>query len=436
MKYSLAIDIGASGGKALVGYIEEGMIKTDEIYRFPNGMDSFNGSLVWDTERLFSEIKAAIKAALKKYPELSSVSVDTWGVDYVLLRGDEEVMPVYAYRDSRNLLIKDKVHEIIPFDELYRITGIQYNSFNSIYSLFADKISGRLDGVTDFLMLPEYLMYKLTGVKKKEYTEATTTALVDYKTGKFSKEIFERLGLPTCLIRELSMPGESVGFLKPDIVGEVGGNLEVVLCPTHDTASAVEAIEMEENSPYISSGTWSLLGIKTDAPLTDEKSRNSGYSNEGGVGYNRYQKNIIGMWFIQCLRKEFSPEEDYGNIVKLAEESSYKEIFDVTDERFLAPASMSAEITDYFKERGIAPPKTHGDFYSAAYRSIARGYKDAIDDLELNTGKKYEKIYIAGGGAKNAFLNGIVEAESGKTVVALPKEASIAGNLKSQLYRY
>ncbi len=433
MKYSLAIDIGASGGKALVGYIENGKILTDEIYRFPNGMDNISGSLVWDTERLFREVKNSIKAAVKKYPKLSSVSIDTWGVDYVLFRGDEEIMPVYAYRDRRSADVKDAVHAIIPFEELYKMTGIQYNSFNSVYSLYADKISGRLEGVTDFLMIPEYLMYKLTGVKKKEYTNATTTSLLDHKTGKYSTEIFERLGYPKELITELYMPGTSVGFLKPEIAEEVGANIEVILCPTHDTASAVEAIEMEENSPYISSGTWSLLGIKTEKPLTDDKSRDTGYSNEGGVGYNRYQKNIIGMWFIQCLRQEFCPYEDYGNIVKMAEASSYTELFDVTDERFLAPTSMSKEVEGYFVERGITPPSAPGDFFSASYRSIAKGYTDAIADLEENTGKTYDKIYIAGGGAKNAFLNRLVEEKSGKKVIALPKEASIAGNLKSQL---
>ncbi len=433
MKYALAVDIGASGGKAIVGYMNSGKIITDEIYRFENGMDEVSGSLTWDVERLFKEVKCAIKRAIEKYPTLSSVSVDTWGVDYVLLRGEESVYPVYAYRDSRNLDVVDEVHSIIPFAELYSKTGIQYNSYNSIYSLYADKKAGRLDGVTDFLMLPEYLMYRLTGVKVKEYTEGTTTGLVDIKKGQLSKEIFDRLGLPCDLIKPLYMPGTLVGALRSEIAEEVGGQLNVILCPTHDTASAVEAIEMEENSPFISSGTWSLLGVKTEKPLTDEKSRTSGYSNEGGVGYNRYLKNIIGMWFVQSLRRELCPGESYDIIEKRAEESAYTDTFDVTDARFLAPKSMRVAIEEYFTERGVTPPKKNADFFSSAIRSIAEGYKVAIEDLEDNTNTKYTKLYIAGGGAKNLFLNRLCEELTGKTVVALPIEASVIGNLKAQL---
>ena len=289
MKYALAIDIGASSGRHIVGWYEDGEIKTEEIYRFPNGMDTRDGHLVWDTDRLFAEVKAGLKLSLEKYPELSSLSIDTWGVDYVLMRGDEEIKPTYAYRDSRVDEPIKEVHSIIPFAELYAKTGIQFNSFNTIYQLYADKKAGRLDGVTDFLMIPEYLMYKLTGVKKKEFTDATTTGLVNYESLGFDTEIFDRLGFPKSLIKPLSAPGTLVGRLLTEVQKEVGGNLDVVLCATHDTASAVEAIDMETNSPYISSGTWSRLGVKTPEALTDEGSRLADYSTEGGVGYNRYQ---------------------------------------------------------------------------------------------------------------------------------------------------
>ncbi|MBR3805778.1 MAG: rhamnulokinase, partial [Clostridia bacterium] len=283
MKYALSVDIGASSGRHIVGWYEGGEIKTEELYRFPNGMDTLDGHLIWDTDRLLSEVKQGLKLAFEKYPEISSMSIDTWGVDYVLLKGDEEVKPTYAYRDSRVDEPINEVHRIIPFDELYSRTGIQFNTFNTIYQLYADKIAGRFEGVTDFLMIPEYLMYKLTGVKKKEFTDATTTGLVNYKTLELDGEIFARLGLPLNLIQPLSAPGTFVGRLKPEIAKEVGSDLDVVLCATHDTASAVEAIDMETNSPYISSGTWSLLGVKTDEALTDEGSRLSDYSNEGGV---------------------------------------------------------------------------------------------------------------------------------------------------------
>lgn len=435
MKYALSVDIGASSGRHIVGWQEGGEIKTEELYRFPNGMDSLDGHLVWDTDRLLSEVKQGLKIVFEKYPEVSSMSIDTWGVDYVLLKGDEEVKPTYAYRDSRVDEPIEEVHKIIPFAELYSRTGIQFNSFNTVYQLYADKLAGRFEGVTDFLMIPEYLMYKLTGVKKKEFTDATTTGLVNYRTLQLDEEIFAKLGLPLNLIKPLSAPGTFVGRLRPEIAAEVGGDLDVVLCATHDTASAVEAIDMKTNSPYISSGTWSLLGVKTDEALTDEGSRLSDYSNEGGVGYNRYQKNITGMWIIQSLRKELCPETSYGDIADMAAKSSYTELFDVNDGVFMAPESMKEAIKEYLLSHGSPAPKTDADYFNSAYHSLADGYRAAIEALEKNTGIKYPEIYIVGGGAKNNYLNSLTESYTGKRVCALPIEATAIGNLKVQFNR-
>ena len=435
MKYYLAIDIGASSGRHIVGYEKDGKIETEEIYRFPNAMDEFDGHLIWDTERLFGEIKAGIKIAFAKYEKIESLSIDTWGVDYVLLKGDEEVYPVYAYRDKRMGEVVDEVHSVVPFERLYERCGIEFQTFNTVYQLYADKVAGRFEGVTDFLMLPEYFMYKLTGIKKKEFTEATTTGLVNAKTREFDAELWAELGYPSELIKPLSAPGTMVGRLKDEIKAEVGGDLNVVLCATHDTASAVEAIEMNVNSPYISSGTWSLLGVKSDKAITDENSRVSGYSNEGGVGYIRYQKNIIGMWIIQSLRKEMCPETSYGDIADMAEKSEYAEVFDVNDKSFMAPKSMKGAIDEYFASRNMKMPKADADYFNAAYVSLAHGYKRAIGDLERNTGKTYPEIYIVGGGAKNVYLNALTEKITGKKVVALPIEATAIGNLKAQMNR-
>ncbi len=435
MKYYLAIDIGASSGRHIVGYKENGEIKTEEVYRFPNGMDNADGSLVWDTERLFSEIKRGIKLAHEKFGKIESLSIDTWGVDYVLLSGEEEILPVYAYRDARMDSVIDEVHKIVPYETLYERCGISFEKFNTVYQLYADKVAGRLEGATDFLMLPEYFMYKLTGVKKKEFADATTTGLVNAKTRELDTEIWASLGYPERLIKPLSMPGEAVGYLKDEIAEEVGGKPLVVLCPTHDTASAVEAIDMEENAPYISSGTWSLLGVKTESVISDEGSRLAGYSNEGGVGYNRYQKNITGLWIVQCLKKELCPDKDFGEIALAASKSDYCEYFDPNDDVFSAPESMRAAIDGYLSERGKALPKTEADYFNAAYVSLAHGYKTAIEDLERNTGKTYAYIYIVGGGAKNVYLNGLTEKITGKRVVALPIEATAIGNLKTQMKR-
>ncbi len=435
MKYYLAIDIGASSGRHIIGYMQDGALMTDEVYRFPNGMDTVDGHLVWDSDRLLREVKAGIRESFKKYPSIESLSIDTWGVDYVLLRGEEEIKPTYAYRDSRVDGPIEEVHKIIPFAELYERTGIQFNKFNSIYQLYADKLAGRLEGVTDFLMIPEYLMYKLTGNKVKEFTNATTAGLINADTLEFDSYIWDKLGFPEAMKGEVHQPGTLVGRLTDEVRGEVGGDLDVVLCATHDTGSAVEAIEMQTDAPYISSGTWSLLGVKTPRALTDEKSRESGYSNEGGVGYNRYQKNITGMWIIQSLRKELCPETSYGDIAAMAATGSYTEIFDVNDDAFMAPASMKDAIRDYLVAHGKPAPETVEDYFNSSYVSLAFGYREAIADLEANTGRTYSEIYIVGGGAKNTYLNALTEKYTGKKVVALPIEATAIGNMMIQIKR-
>ncbi len=417
--YYLAVDIGASSGRHIVGWREGGELKTQEVYRFPNGVTEQDGHLTWDIDALLAHVKAGIEKAREKY-EITSLSIDTWGVDYVLLKGDETVCPVYAYRDRRTESAIPAVHEKIPFVELYRRTGIQFQPFNTIYQLFADQLAGRLTEVTDFLMIPEYLMYRLTGAKAHEYTNATTGGMVSAETGTFDPAIVQALGLPEHLFRKLQQPGT--------VIGEYEG-IKVLLCATHDTGSAVEGIPMEGNHPYISSGTWSLLGVKTEKPITDEASRAANWSNEGGVGYNRYQKNIMGMWLPNRLRAELCPDKPWGEIVGEAEASAFEETVDANAPIFLAPESMKAA----FDSALSAKPQTLGDYFRCAYRSLALSYRQAIEELEYNTGKKYDKIYIVGGGARNGFLNRLTEQAAGKQVIALPLEATALGNLKIQM---
>ncbi len=422
MRYYLAIDIGASSGRHIVGWAENGEIKTEEVYRFPNGVTEQDGHLTWDIDALLEHVKAGIAIAKEKYPRIESLSVDTWGVDYVLMKGDEEVRPCYAYRDSRTEAVIPKVHERISFTRLYRHTGIQFQPFNTIYQLCADKETGRLEGVTDFLMIPEYLMYKLCGVKSHEYTNATTGGMVSVETGEYDEAIIEALDLPKHLFCKLQQPGT--------VIGEYEG-IKVVLCATHDTGSAVEGIPMEGDAPYISSGTWSLLGVKTEKPFTNAASELANWSNEGGVGYNRYQKNIMGMWLVNRLRAELCPDKPFGDIVAEAEKSRFEETVDANAQAFLAPESMKAA----FDAALSMQPQSVGDYFRCAYRSLALSYMNAIQELQHNTGKHYESIYIVGGGAKNAFLNRLTEEASGKKVIALPIEATAIGNLKIQIER-
>ena len=453
MYYYLAIDIGASSGRHIVGCLDGGEVKTKEVYRFPNGVSERDGHLTWDVDALLGHVEAGIDRALTEFGALESLSIDTWGCDYVLLRGDKEVRPCYAYRDGRTEAAIPAVHEKVPFAGLYAHTGCQFQPFNTVYQLCDDLARGRLEGVTDFLMIPEHLLWKLTGVKAKEYTNATTTGLVNAQTGEFDLELIEQLGLPARLFPKLQKPGT--------VIGEYRG-IKAVLCATHDTASAVEGILAVADaavSPahsvgrlgrsvasalptssfelagapqlYISSGTWSLLGVKTPRPLTDEKSRAANYSNEGGVGYNRYQKNIMGMWIVNRLRDELCPEKPFPEIVAQAEASTFGGVVDANAPAFLAPDSMKGAFDGALSIK----PESVGDYFRCAYRSLAVSYRDAIRELEENTGKTYEKLYIVGGGAKNAFLNRLTEEATGKQVVALPIEATAFGNLKIQMER-
>lgn len=430
-RYCLAIDIGASSGRHIVGWQEDGELKTQEVYRFQNGVAELNGHLTWDLDRLEREVRAGIDAALKKYPEIESLSVDTWAVDYVLLKGSEPVLPCYAYRDGRTESAIPKVHEIIPFEELYARTGIQFQPFNTVYQLYADKLAGRLEGVTGYLMIPEYLMWRLCGGQAHEYTNASTTGLVNAVTREFDGDIIRRLCLPEGLFGPLSQPGTALGEYK---------GIRVVLCPTHDTASAVEGIPMESSmygsgaeELFLSSGTWSLLGAKLPKAVTTPESLKANFSNEGGVGYIRYLKNIMGMWMVNNLRAELCPGDDFAGIVSEAEHSGYPGLVDVTAQDFMAPQSMCRAMREALEKAGYDIPRRPGDYFRCAYRSLARCYGESVRELEKLTGRRYSALYIVGGGAKNQYLNRLTGEETGLEIVALPIEATALGNLKCQI---
>lgn len=427
MKYYLAIDIGASSGRHIVGWREHGVLCTKEVYRFANGVRTAGGHLTWDLEHIYEQVKRGIRAAFAEFGSLESLSIDTWGVDYVLLKDGAPFSPCYAYRDSRTADAVPQVHAKIPFGDLYSRTGIQFQSFNTVYQLYQDQLSGRLEQATDFLMIPEYLMWRLCGVMAKEYTNATTTGLVELKSGEYDPGIIRTLGFPPALFKKLSPPGTVLGPLKPEVSAELGGQCSVMLCATHDTASAVEGIPMETDAPFLSSGTWSLLGVKLKSPLAGEDSRRANFTNEGGVGYIRYLKNIMGLWIIQGLQKQM--DLSFSDMVRLAQTSSFTEIFDVNDSRFSAPADMRGAVLSTLETK----PAADGDLINSVYHSLAYSYGQAIRELEQLSGRRWDRLYIVGGGAKNQYLNGLTETYTGKKVVALPIEATALGNLKIQM---
>ena len=420
VRYYLAIDIGASSGRHIVGWPEDGKIRSEEVYRFPNGMKETEDGLVWDLEELVMYIRIGIEEALKRYPDIVSFSVDTWGVDYVLMKGDREILPCYAYRDSRTGPAIPEVHRRMTFAELYRRTGIQHQPFNTIYQLYADQMAGRLAEADYFLPMPSYLMYRLCGGKAHEYTEATTGGMVNARSGEYDPAILDALGFPRGLFPKLRKPGTVIGAYR---------GMKVVLCATHDTASAVEAIPMDGNELFLSSGTWSLLGMKLPSPLTDRKSMEADYSNEGGAGCILYLKNIIGMWLANRLREELCPGKPWEEITAEAEQDGFGGLVDAGDPVFLAPESMRAAFDTRLAER----PVCAAGYFRCAYRSLADTYGRAVRKMEESTGIRCNKLYIVGGGAKNGYLNRLTAQAIGKQVIALPMEATAEGNIKVQI---
>ncbi len=433
MKYYLAIDIGSTSGRHMVGWLEDGEIRQDEVYRFANGTINEDGHMMWDLNRLFNEVLNGIRTAFSKYPRIESLSVDTWGADYVLMKDDQEILPSYCYRDDRTVLAMEKVHEIIPFETIYSKAGYQMARFNTIYQLYDDKLHGRLDQATDFLLMPEYLMYKLCGVKSKEATNCSTTSLVNAYTGEFDMDLTRALGFSDDLFPKLSPPGTVLGPLLPEVASAVGGTCQVVLCASHDTESAILALPMEDDQIYISSGTWSLLGIRIREPITTMEGANAGFSNEGGLDYICYLTNIVGMWIVEQLRKELCPGEKYSVIVQQAQESGYKYLIDPNHPSFTAPSSMCEAIRSDLIRQGKPAPVTTGDYFSCAYHSLAANYHQFISVLEDVTKVSYQKIYITGGGARNDFLNRLTEEYTGKKVIPYPIEASTAGSIMVQM---
>ena len=429
MKQYLAIDIGASSGRHIVGRAENGKFVTEEVYRFPNGNKTQGGHLIWDTEELLSHVKKGIAEAVKKCGRIDSFSIDTWAVDYVLMRGDKEIFPCYAYRDGRTERAIAEVHGAVPFETLYEKTGIQFQPFNTVYQLYADKLSGRLNEADGFLMLPEYLLYKLTGKRSCEYTNATSTGLVNAKTHAFDADIVSALGLPERLFeKRISQPGETVGPLKAEIAAEVGCDMTAVLCATHDTASAVLAapVACDFSSPYISSGTWSLLGVEQERAHTDADSMRENFSNEGGPRFTfRWQKNIMGLWILQSARRELGL--DFAAAEALARANACGALVDCNDEIFLAPESMCAAV------REKAGDLTDGQLLYCIYASLADCYKRALRAMEEKLGKKFGTLNVIGGGSRDKLLNELTARAAGVKVMAGPAEATAIGNLMVQM---
>lgn len=429
--YYLAIDIGASSGRHILGKIVDGKLTLEEIYRFENSIIDVDETLCWDIESLVKEVKAGIAKCgeINKIPQ--TIAIDTWGVDYVLLdKNLKEIMPVVSYRDLRTVEGANEVGKILPQNVLYAKTGIQKQNFNTIYQLYCDKKSGKLENAKHFLMIPEYLSFKLTGVIKNEYTNASTTNLVNAENKAWDDEILNSINIPKYIFKDLSLPCSEVGCLSVEVQKEVGFNSTVILCPSHDTASAVAACPIDDESVYISSGTWSLIGTENTYPVLSDDALKANFTNEGGIEYRfRFLKNIMGMWLFQNIRKNIDKSLTYDEMMNLAMESELVGFIDPNDDSFVAPDNMIESVKKYLK----MPEIPLGCVLASVYHSLALSYKNAVEEIEKISGKQIKTIHIVGGGSRDKYLNSLTAKYTGKKVCIGLMEATATGNLLSQI---
>lgn len=441
----LAVDIGASSGRHILGWLEDGKIHLEEIWRFENKLIEKNGHLCWDIDHLYEEVVNGIAECAKRGYTPSTMGIDTWAVDYVLLdREGKRIGDAVAYRDERTNSIREELEEkkILAFAEHYAKTGIQYQKFNTVYQLLALKKEHpeQLEQADSLLMIPDYLNYLLTDVKAQEYTNATTTALVNAYTKQWDKDLINLLELPFQIFQPISVPGTVLGEFTDDIQKKTGLNMKVVLPATHDTGSAFLSVPAkDDNSVFISSGTWTLVGVENRDPITNMESMELNLTNEGGYEYRfRYLKNIMGLWMIQNIRKELADEKgnrpSFPALIEAAQKSRFfPSVVDVDDDRFLAPASMIKEVQQACEDTRQAVPETTGQVMQTVYNSLAADYKKAVNDLERLTGKTFTSVNIVGGGSQDMYLNQMTANATGLTVYAGPTEGTALGNLIVQM---
>lgn len=441
MKTVLAYDFGASSGRAIAAWVENGKLKTEEIHRFLNEPVTVNGTFYWDILRLFHEIKQGIVKAKKAGFEIESLAIDTWGVDFGLLdkKGDLLANPVH-YRDKRNECFEE-LFDIIPKEELYGSTGIQFMNFNTVFQLYALKKYDPelLERADKLLFTPDLLNYFLTGNAVTEYTIASTGALLDAKSGEWDFSLTDKMGIKRSLFTKIVKPGTEVGYLRKEICEELNVKpFKIFTSPSHDTAAAVLSVPTEEKDfAFLSCGTWSLLGTELDAPLINEETFAENFTNEGGAfGTIRLLKNIIGLWIAQECRRSWQKDGEVS--LKELDEAALASkplvsFINPSDPTFLPPGKMPERIVEYCKKTGQEPPKDKGAMSRCISESLALDYSRTILRLEKLTKKEYNSINVVGGGIKDRLLMQFTADATGKKVVAGPAEATASGNIVMQL---
>ena len=434
-----AVDLGATSGRVMLGYVGHNELRLTPVARFPNGPVTTNGELHWNVTELYQHVLSGIAAAAREEPDLASVAVDSWAVDYGLLRNGSLQGEPFHYRDDRVTAGIDDVHERISSEDLYAATGLQRLPFNSVYQLASDRLAGRLDGIDRFLLIPDLITFWLTGVQQAERTNASTTALLNVATGEWDWALIERLGLPREIFASLVDAGSAVGGLLPEVAGRVGlSTLEVSTVGSHDTASAIVAVPATESDfAYISSGTWSLVGVELERPVLTEASRAANFTNEGGVdGRVRYLRNVMGLWM---LSETIRGWEEAGETVVLADllaaaadHSGPVTLFDPDDPRFLPPGDMPARVAEWMSERGLPVPEGRVALVRTMLESLAEAYAVALRQASKLSGKAVKVIHLLGGGSQNELLCQLTADRSGLPVMAGPAEATAIGNVLIQ----
>ena len=442
MSIYLAFDIGASSGRAIIGILENKKLNLKEIHRFENKMIFQNGHYFWNIYQIFEELKIGLKKCISDYNHIpQSIGIDTWGVDFGILNKDGHLIGLpFAYRDSITDGMPKELSNIIPDKELYHLTGLQMTKYNSLYQLFSLKKKNycHLNDECSLLFISDILNYFFSGIKKNEYTIASTSQLLNVNKRTWENRLFSAINVKNEIVQELIEPGTEVGKLLPHICAETGcPEIPIVAVASHDTASAVVSAPAEDsNWAFLSSGTWSIMGIELQTPCVNSRAFELEFSNEGGVnGSTKLLKNIIGMWLIQECRRVWSSEKEYSwqEMVALAEGvEPFKYLINPDNEIFLNPINMPLTIANYCEQTGQGRPTSHAEIIRAIYDSLAFKYKNVLNQLEEITEKKITTLHIVGGGSNNDLLNQLTADVCGVNVVSGPTEATAIGNIMMQ----
>lgn len=437
-----AVDLGATSGRVIVGHVDQaaGTLELDHVARFPNGPVRLASGLHWDFTGLYRDLTRGLADAFRREPGVASIGVDSWAVDYGLLHGDRLLGEPFHYRDARNEAAVEAVHARVPFAELYRRNGLQFLPFNTVYQLAAEQGSGWLDLADSLLLIPDLIGFQLTGAKVAERTNASTTGLVAVESGGWDDELVERLGFAPSVFAPLVSPGDTLGGLRADVAVDLGAptGIEVVAVGSHDTASAVVAVPMQpESAAYISCGTWGLVGVELEHPVTTDAAREANFTNEGGVdGRVRFLHNVMGLWLLSESVRWWERDGETIDLPALlaaaASVTAPVTVFDANDPRFLAPGDLPGRIAEWCREHGEPVPQSRAEFARSIVESLAEAFAQTVRTASVLSGVDVETIHVVGGGALNELLCRRTADRSGLPVLAGPVEATAIGNVLVQ----